>query len=353
MKRAKSLLIKLSFGRVLLLIVSAMLVLPVLVQAQSPQLSLADLLIGLRSKKVTIQERNTILTEAVRQRGVTFGITPEIERELASTGAGPTLIEAIRAKAPAPKPVPAPAIVVPAATPAPTPPPPDFNFYQTRADQNVGKGEFALALVDYNRSLEMKGDNPTAYVNRGKTHYTLKSYDLSVRDFDRALELNPKDSVAFLSRGVSYEKLGDSRKAMVDFQKSIDLDPTNETAKANLKRLMDAQAAAEAAEAVKNTPPEFVYLGTLTAANATRMVTPVYSTIAHRSNVEGRVSVEVELDVDGNVTAAKGTAGHQMLRTSAEDAARRSKFKPATFNNRPIKAKGIIVYNFSLKAPVR
>ena len=351
MKRAKTLYIKLSFGRALILVVSALLILPTIVQSQSPQLSLADLLIGLRSKKVSVQERNTILTEAVRQRGVTFGITPEIERELAATGAGPTLLEAIRSKTPAPKPVPVPAIVIPVATPAPTPPPPDFNFYQTRADQSVGKGEFTLALADYNRSLEMKGDNAAAYLNRGKTHYTLKSYDLSVRDFDKAVELNPKDSVAFLSRGVSYEKLGDNRKAMVDFQKSIDLDPTNETAKANLKRLLDAQAAAEAAEALKNAPPEFVNLGTMTAANSVRMVTPIYSTIAHRSSVEGRVSVEIELNAEGDVTSAKATAGHQMLRASAEDAARRSKFKPATFNNRPIKAKGVIVYNFSLKAP--
>ncbi len=342
MKRAKTL----SFGKALLFVVSAMLILPTVVQPQSPQLSLADILIGLRSRKVSLPERNTILTEAVRQRGITFGITPEIERELATTGASPTLLEAIREKSPKPKPVPTP---VPVATPVPTPTPPDFSFYQSRADQNAGKGEFNLALADYNKSLEMKADNATAYLNRGKTHYTLKSYDLSVKDFDKAVELNPKDSVAFLARGVSYEQLGETQKSMVDYQRAIDLDPTNETAKANLKRLLDAKAAAEAAEALKNAPPEFVYLGALTTANATKMVTPVYSAVAQRASVEGRVSVEVELDAEGEVTSAKATTGHQMLRTSAEDAARRSKFKPATFNNQPIKAKGIIVYNFSLK----
>jgi hypothetical protein len=40
-----------------------------------------------------------------------------------------------------------------------------------------------------------------------------------------------------------------------------------------------------------------------------------------------------------------------MLRNSAEEAAKKSKFKPATFNNRPIKSKGQIIYNFSLKEP--
>ena len=339
--------------KALLVALCALLVLGTVAQAQS-QLSLADLLIGLRSKKVTLPERNTILTEAVRQRGVTFAITPEIEKELESTGASPTLLEAIRLKS-APKPTATPAVVAkatPMPTPVPTPTPPDFSFYQTRADQNAGKGEFTLALADYTKSLEMKADNPVAWLNRGRTHYNLRSYDLSVKDFDKALELNPKDSVAFLNRGVSYEQLGDEKKAIGDYQKAVDLDPTNETAKANLKRLKDAEAAAIAAEILRNTPPEFVNLGTLTAANATRMVTPTYSVVAQRANVEGRVSVEVELDAEGEVVSAKATSGHQMLRSMAEDAARRSKFKPATFNNRPIKGKGVIVYNFTLK-PVR
>jgi TonB family protein len=334
-------------------IVSIILALGSTARAQSPQLSLADILIGLRSKKVSLPDRNTILTEAVRQRGVTFAMTPEIEKELETTGASPSLVDAIRQKIAASKPPPP--IAKPIAVPVPTPTPaPDFSFYQTRADQNAGKGEFGQALADYNKSLEMKADNAIAYLGRGKTHFSLKSYDLSVKDFDKALELNPRDSAAFLNRGVSFEKLGESKKAMSDYQKAVDLDPANETAKVNLKRLQDAAAAAAAAEAAKNVPPpppEFVSLGVLSAVNATKMVTPVYSVIAQRSLVEGKVVVEVELDEAGNVVSAKASTGPQMLRSSAEDAAKRSKFKPATYNNRPIKAKAQIVYNFSLKDP--
>ena len=61
-----------------------------------------------------------------------------------------------------------------------------------------------------------------------------------------------------------------------------------------------------------------------------------------------RAGVEVELDAEGSVTKATATSGHAMLRQSAEDAAKRSKFKPALFNGKPIKAKGVITYNFSL-----
>ena len=323
--------------------------------AQSPQLSLADLLIGLRSKKLTLTERNKILTDAVRQRGVTFTISPEIEKELATTGADAGLLAAIRSKGqpakPAATPTPAPK---PVATPIPTPTPPDSSFYQKRADASMVKGEFDSALVDYNRAVELKADDPLLFVGRGRTHFNLKSYDLSVKDFDKAVELNPNAAIAFLNRGASFEKLGNKEKALADYQRAATLDNSNETAKAEAKRLQDEFAMAAAAKSVPapltaNVKPEFLNLGNLSAANAVRMVTPVYSAIAQRSAIEGRVTVEVEINAEGNVVSAKATSGHAMLRSAAEDAAKKSKFKPAMFNNEPIKAIGSITYNFALR----
>ena len=359
MKLANEQLTSLSRIRALAVFFAVMLMFATFANAQAPQpqLSLADLLIGLRSKKVSLPEKNAILTEAVRQRGVTFAMTDEIEKELETTGAAQELIDAIRQKIASAKPTPTPAVVKPVATPVPTPvptpTPPDFSFYQTRADQSAGRGEFGAAVNDYNKALELKADNPVAYMSRGKAHYNLKSYELSVKDFDKAVELNPKDSVAYFNRGVSHEKLGDRKKAVADYQKAVDLDAENAVAKTELKRLKDVEAAEAAAEAAKLAPPEFVNMGNLTSANAVKMITPIYSTVAQRSQVEGRVVVEVELDALGDVTSAKATSGHHMLRSSAEDAAKRSKFKPAMFNNKPIKGKGTIIYNFALKAPVR
>ena len=67
-------------------------------QAQQAQLSLADILVALRSKKVTLDERNKLLSDAVKVRGITFGVTSEIETELAKTGASNELVEVIRQK---------------------------------------------------------------------------------------------------------------------------------------------------------------------------------------------------------------------------------------------------------------
>jgi TonB family protein len=319
------------------------------VSAQTPQLGLADLVIALRSKKATLPERNKILTEAVRQRGITFALTSDIEKELVTTGADPELITAIRTKSPAPKVVEPPK---PVATPVPTPTPPDFAFYQKRADENAGKGEFTAALADYNKAAEMKSTEPSIFLGRGKTYFGMKSYEQSIGDFDRSIELNPKASMPYFNRAAAYEKLGKDEKALADYKAAADLDPSNEAAKTNFKRLQDVvdkAAAAAAAAALAAKRPEFVSVGNLTAANAIRMVTPIYSPLAQRSNIEGRVTVEVELDEKGNVVSAKATAGHQMLRDAAEDAASKSKFNPGMYNGQPMKAKGMVTYNFSLR----
>ncbi|HXF43680.1 MAG TPA: TonB family protein [Pyrinomonadaceae bacterium] len=322
-----------------------------IVLAQAPPLSLADILIGLRSKKVSIEERNQILTQAVKERGITFEITPEIEKELATTGASADLIAAIHVKSAAlqSKPKPKPTVAA-QPTPSPTPAPPDYTFYQKRADTSLSKGEAEAALADYNKALELKNDVPDLYLARGRAYFSMKSYDLSVKDFDKAIELAPKTAVAFLSRGRSYEQLGQKDKALADYKKAVELDSANEVAKAEAKRLQDEIAkeeAAKAAEAARLAKPEYLSLGNIGADEAVRLVTPVYPPIARQSRIGGLVTVEVEIDTEGNVTSAKATSGHTMLRGAAEEAARRSKFKPSNYNGEPIKARGVITFNFT------
>ncbi|MBK9165149.1 MAG: TonB family protein [Acidobacteria bacterium] len=341
--------------------------------AQTPQLSLADLMIGLRSQKVPLEDRNRILAAAVAERGITFVYTEQIATELKATGASPELIEAIRAKSEEqlkPKPV-------------PTPTPPDYTFYQRRAIENSAKGEYVVALADFDKAAEMKTDDPTIFIGRGRTHFNLKNFDRSVSDFNRVIELSPSDSSAYFNRASAFERLGDLPKAILDFSKALELDPENSAARAGLARSVAALASnkpeepkqaaqpVEAAEEPKKAEPvaeakpqpeqaqppveepvqrpEFINVGVLSNANSIRMSMPIYSQIARRSNIEGRVVVEVEIDENGEVISAKAVSGHQMLRDSAEDAARKSRFRPFEFDGTPIKAKGSINYNFSLK----
>ncbi|MGH7784147.1 MAG: energy transducer TonB, partial [Candidatus Binatia bacterium] len=131
--------------------------------------------------------------------------------------------------------------------------------------------------------------------------------------------------------------------------------PKNESASLNLKRLKDDKAARIAKEQAAQKPvevskpviPDAIALGQLSPAQATKMVMPVYSDVARKANIEGKVVVDVTLDPEGNVTSAKAENGHPFLRQAAEEAAKRSKFKPAMFGETPVKATGFIVYNFT------
>jgi TonB family protein len=334
------------------------------VGAQAPsQLSLADILIGLRSKKVELPERNKILTEAILARGVTFSLTPEIEKELESTGADRGLVDAIRKKSMMQK---TSAVVTPpvetkgSVTQPIATPVQDFAFYMKRAETSSEKGDLDAALVDFGKAIELKPDSFDAYFERGMAHLNKRALELAVADLNKAVELNPKSALALANLGNALELKGDAVKARAEYQKAVDLDANVEPAKTNLAKIVaeeqrlakEAEEARKAAEAkklaeAKKTPPPFVDLGQIYPSAAVRMVTPVYPQTALRAGIAGVVKVEISIDEEGNVTDVKAVEGHQFLRMSAEDAARRSKFKPAMFDGKPIKSKGYVMYNFS------
>lgn len=57
-------------------------------------------------------------------------------------------------------------------------------------------------------------------------------------------------------------------------------------------------------------------------------VAPIYPPIAVAANAGGTVETEIEVNTAGEVTSARGTGGHPLLRRAAENAARRWRFTP-------------------------
>ena len=323
--------------------------------AAPPQLSLADILIALRSKKATLPERNQILTSAVAERGITFTLTPEIEKELQNTGADNSLIAAIRQKSMAAvaalvPPKPAPPVVV---TPQPTPTPLDAVFYKKRGSSYVAKGEFDLAVVDLDKVIEMKGDDASTYLHRGIAYLAKNRPDLAIGDFNRTVELDPTNAAAYLNRGNSYEKSGNIPKAIGDYQKTLDLDSNNEAAKTSLQKLQAVQTKPEPKPVVPDNPPsgvppaappEIVNVGQFN--NAIKLAMPTYPPMAKQMNIQGKVIVQITLDEEGKVVAVKATSGPNPLRAVSEDAARKSKFNAVRVGDKAVKATGYVVFNF-------
>jgi tetratricopeptide (TPR) repeat protein len=370
------------------LILTAVLSQGVPAQQQPAQLSLADILIALRSKKVTLAERNKLIGDAVKSRGITFTLTSEIEKELQTTGADPTLLDAIKlkgtverlAQGPQPKADPVPAM--------------DFGFYQKRADGSVAKGDIDSAVADYGKAIELRASDPTVYLSRGMALLNKKSFDLSIQDFNKVIELDPRQSSAYFNRGNSFERKGDTQKALDDYKKTLELDPNNEAAKMNIQRIQNIQAAEQAKLAAPQVPlqsqpqstqppptstqaqtqpvetpretktnanddplaalaesarPGSVSIGSGLRAQAIKLVMPAYSAFDRQRNLQGIVSVAVTLDEEGKVVEAKALTGPRGLYQPAEDAVRRTKFKPVLYNGLPIKATGVINFNFVMQ----
>jgi TonB family protein len=336
--------------------------------AQS-KLTLGDLFAGLRSKKATLEERNKLLSEAVKVRGVTFAVTPEIEKELEETGASPELIEAVKQKGVVVKPTPIP---TPQATPTPAPTPvaPDFSTFQKKGDGNFVRGEYDQAVVNYTKAIDLNAKEPSIYMSRGLVYYNRKFYELAIADYQKVIEIDPKEQMAYFYRGDSYEKLGELQKAANDFKKVLEMDADNEVAKANIQRLETelnknkaqiisvANKTQPTSEPVKNNdstrssppvesskPPEFAELGSLIGFTV-RLVPPVYPQSARALQLSGEVTVNITIDEQGNPILVKAVSGPATLRGASEDAVRRSKFKPAMFNNQPIKGRGYITFKF-------
>ncbi len=89
-----------------------------------------------------------------------------------------------------------------------------------------------------------------------------------------------------------------------------------------------------------------IVTGGVVNGKAITLVKPEYSKAAQAIRASGEVKVQVTIDEDGSVISASAVSGHPLLRPSAVNAARASKFSPTFLSNQKVKVTGIIVYNF-------
>jgi tetratricopeptide (TPR) repeat protein len=87
------------------------------------------------------------------------------------------------------------------------------------------KGQYALAIQDYNQVIRLKPDDEDAFNARGNAYYDRGQHDLAMRDYDEAIRLNPNDENVFNSRGIAYYSLGQYDLAIQDLSEAIRLKP--------------------------------------------------------------------------------------------------------------------------------
>jgi TonB family protein len=95
------------------------------------------------------------------------------------------------------------------------------------------------------------------------------------------------------------------------------------------------------------TPIPKTISGGVVNSKARSLVAPTYPAAAKTVNASGAVNVQIVIDEQGNVISAIATGGHPLLRSTAVEAAKQSKFAPTLLSGNPVKVTGTIVYNFA------
>lgn len=227
-------------------------------RAQKAPLSFADVIYVLRSKRVSLIDRNSLLIAAVKSRGVDFTLIEEFERELLNNGAIPELIEEIRRKKPRPR-----VISTPLPIPVSVAPAPDPAFYRKRGDDYARKGEYDRAILDYDEAIRLNPQDAVAYHNRGFAYHhknnrdrAFENYNTAIRlntdlaqqpniqcvlynptkkvnadkaieDCSKALALASDFALAYYIRGNAYLNQEEPDRAIADYNKFIELNPKN------------------------------------------------------------------------------------------------------------------------------
>lgn len=88
-------------------------------------------------------------------------------------------------------------------------------------------GDFSRAVFSFTRFIDLNGNIPEVFNNRGYAKYGLGDKEGAVRDYTRALELNPRFAAAYFNRGGVFSEAGNFRAALRDFDEAIKYNPEN------------------------------------------------------------------------------------------------------------------------------
>ncbi|WP_185965625.1 tetratricopeptide repeat protein [Flavobacterium zepuense] len=100
-------------------------------------------------------------------------------------------------------------------------------FYYERGGIRQDHLDDEGAIVDYNKAIQLKPNNPKAYYNRGLAKLNLKLLSNAITDFDKAIELDPEKADTYNNRGIAKHFLKKYQAAIKDYDAAISINPTH------------------------------------------------------------------------------------------------------------------------------
>ena len=92
-----------------------------------------------------------------------------------------------------------------------------------RGVANSRMGNYADAIVDYDKAIAVNPRHAKTYIDRGIAKLNTADYVGAVADFDITLDNNPQDAVVYNSRGIAKGYLKDYNSSIADFDRALDI----------------------------------------------------------------------------------------------------------------------------------
>jgi tetratricopeptide (TPR) repeat protein len=96
-----------------------------------------------------------------------------------------------------------------------------------RADAYLKKGEFDLAIADYDQVVQQFPDNVFARMARAYAHCRQENFAASLADYEQVIRLEPQNAAGYLGRASTHMTEGDLDGAIADYGKAMTLHPDN------------------------------------------------------------------------------------------------------------------------------
>jgi eukaryotic-like serine/threonine-protein kinase len=121
-------------------------------------------------------------------------------------------------------------------------------IYELRGLARAARNDYAGAIQDYSRALEISPQDARLLVHRGWAYVLFDSPKPALVDFDAAAKLDPADPDARNGRGMAHARLGDHRAAVADAREALRLGKADSRVTYNAARIYAVAASAAAAE---------------------------------------------------------------------------------------------------------
>ncbi|MDG2242090.1 MAG: hypothetical protein P8L66_01205 [Rhodospirillaceae bacterium] len=100
-------------------------------------------------------------------------------------------------------------------------------LYAQAAQAWMDRADYARALVNLNKSAELRPNDAGLFFDRALIHAALKDLWAAVDDLNRVLDLEPLAIEALILRGSAYRKLEIADLALDDIERALKTDPNN------------------------------------------------------------------------------------------------------------------------------